>query len=55
MRINVRGYEKECIRVLATITGNGGKLPQYFLASGKTVRAEESQLGDIWGRWAKKS
>ena len=53
VRINVHGDEKECIPVLAAITANGGKF--YFLVSGKTVRAEESQLGDILGRWANHS
>ena len=47
MRINIHGDEKESITVLATITANGGKF--YFLASGKPVRAEESQLGDVCG------
>ena len=55
VRINVHGDEKECITVLATITANGGKLPLYFLASGKTVRAEESELGDLCGHWANHS
>ena len=55
VRIDIRGDEKECITVLATITANGGKLPLYFLASGKTARAEESQLGDIFCHWSNHS
>ena len=55
VRIHIRGDEKECITVLATITANGGKLPLYFLASGRTLRAEESQLGDVCGHWANHS
>ena len=55
VRINIHGDEKECITVLATITANGGRLPLYFLASGKTARAEESQLGDVYGHWGNHS
>ena len=50
--ISIHGDEKACLTVLANITANGGKLPLYFLASGKTAMTEESQLGDVCGHWS---
>lgn len=49
--IACQGNDKDCLTVLASITASGGKLPLYFLASGKTPRVMDSQLGDTWGHW----
>ena len=49
--ITIRGDEKECITVLATVSANGHKLPLYFIANGKTERVEHSQLGDVINHW----
>ena len=49
--LNCQGNDKDCLTVLASITANGGKLPLYFLATGKTPRVMGSQLGDTYGHW----
>ena len=49
--ITCQGNDKDCLTVLASITANGGKLPLYFLATGKTHRVMGSQLGDTYGHW----
>jgi hypothetical protein len=45
--IGIRGDEKECLTVMATIRASGKKDPLYILAQGKTARVEESQIGDV--------
>ena len=45
------GNEKENITALCAITCSGTKLPMMLIASGKTPRVEESQLGDISPHW----
>lgn len=49
--INIKGNEKDCLTVLASVTANGGRLPLYFLASGETPKVMSSQLGDTFGHW----
>ena len=50
-RVYIDGDDKNCLTVLATVTATGTKLPLYFLASGKTTRVEETQVGDIGSHW----
>lgn len=50
-RVYIDGDDKNCLTVLATVTSTGAKLPLYFLASGKTTRVEETQVGDVGPHW----
>jgi hypothetical protein len=49
--IHVKGDEKGCITVLATISASQQKWPLFFVAKGKTQRVEESQIGDVSANW----
>ena len=51
VQIQIHGDEKECLTVLASVTATGEKLPLYFLAKGKTVTVEETQIGDVGEHW----
>ena len=43
--LDISGSEKDGLTVLATIAADGTKLPLFFIAQGKTVRVEETQVG----------
>lgn len=47
-----QGDPKESVTVLAAITADNTRLPLQFIATGKTERVEESQLGDIGYHWS---
>ena len=47
----IRGDEKECLTVMATISPNGRKLPLLFIAQGKTEQVETTQLGEVGVHW----
>jgi hypothetical protein len=51
VQAKINGDEKDCITVMASVTASGGKLPLAFIASGKTMRVEESQIGPVDGHW----
>jgi hypothetical protein len=46
---HITGDEKDCITVVASVTASGEKLPLTFIASGKTPRVEDSQIGVVEG------
>jgi hypothetical protein len=48
---SIKGDEKDSITVVACVTAAGQKLPLGFIASGKTTRLEESQIGPVEGHW----
>jgi hypothetical protein len=47
----INGDEKDSVTVIASVTAAGEKLPLAFIASGKTARVEESQIGPVDGHW----
>jgi hypothetical protein len=47
VQLHCSGDEKASITVMAAISAAGDKLPLFFIAKGKTVRAERSQIGDV--------
>jgi hypothetical protein len=49
--IKVDGDEKGMITVLATISASKNKWPLFFVAKGKTVRVESSQIGEVGSNW----
>jgi hypothetical protein len=51
----IRGDPKDSLTALATVTAAGERLPLFFLARGKTERAERSQIGDATGHWVSHS
>lgn len=51
VQIDIGGDEKECLTVLASVTASGEKLPLYFLAKGKTMKVEDTQIGDVGEHW----
>ena len=49
--VNINGNDKDNITALCSITAAGTKLPMMLIASGKTERVEDSQLGDVYPHW----
>jgi hypothetical protein len=47
IRLFIRGNEKDSFSALCSVTAARTKLPVIMIATGKTERAERSQLGDI--------
>jgi hypothetical protein len=47
IRLLIRGNEKDSLTALCSVTAARTKLPMVLIATGKTERAERSQLGDI--------
>lgn len=45
------GMRRIRFTVIASVTAAGEKLPLAFIASGKTARVEESQIGPVDGHW----
>ena len=46
-----KANHKECITVMAGITASGTKIPLLFVATGRTEKCENSQLGDVGPHW----
>lgn len=53
--LTFNGSSKDCITVLASVTAAGTRLPLFFLAEGKTERAEHGQMGDVGFHWTSHS
>jgi hypothetical protein len=47
----IKGNEKENFTVVAAGTATGNKLPLKFIASGKMIRVERTQIGQGDGHW----
>ena len=49
--VKIQGDVKQCLTVLATVSASGTKLPLLIISEGKTVKCEQSQLGDTAYHW----
>jgi hypothetical protein len=49
--VHVNGDEKSDFTVLATVSASQKKWSLFFVAKGKTERAEQSQIGNIANNW----
>jgi hypothetical protein len=41
--------KNDSVKVLASVTAAGAKIPLIFIAAGKTGRVEQSQIGSVQG------